>query len=187
VHPRAHHRSVPLPAVLAHERRIGLHGILIEVVEQETVDAVARERTLAADRQQTALVPHDLDFVGRADVFGRFRAALDRRVGKEFAVFGRAEDALHAAVELRRQRRRIGGDGDPQIGIESQQIGRQQRRRPDALAMLGRHGDHQAADAPFGEGFEHAIIGAVEPLQFQKRIDRKCIIGKRNHRREMKN
>lgn len=185
VHAGAHHRGVPLPAILADDRRVGLHRIFVEVVEQEAVHAVARERPLATHRQQATLAAHNLHLIGRADVVGGLRAALDRRRRKEPAVFGRLQNALHAAVELRGQRRRIGGDGDAQIGVEPQQIGRQQRRGSDALAVLGRHGNHQAADAPVGEGFEHAVIGAVEPLQLQKRIDCECIIGEGGHGREI--
>ena len=171
VHARPHDRRIPLPAVFAHERRIGLHRILVEVVENEAVDAVARERTLAPDRQQPAPRSDDLDLFGRAEVAGGLPAALDRRAGEARRIFGRLDDALHAPVEFRGQRRGIRGDGDAQIGVESQQIGRQEHRGADALSVLGRHGDDQAADASRGESLQHPVVGAVEGAQFEVGTD----------------
>ena len=184
VHARTHHRGVPLPAVGADERRIGLQGILVEVVEDEAVDAVARQRALAPHREQTAPAADDLDLVGRADVVGRPGAALDGGGGEDVAVFARLEDALHTAVELRGQRPRVGSDRHPAVGVEPQHIGRQQRGGPHALAVLGRHGDDQPPHTPPGEGFQHTVIVAVEALQLQKRIDqpRKGFERRRNFR-----
>ena len=101
----------------------------------------------AADREQAAPVTDDLHLVGRTQVLGRFGSPLDGRFREKGRIFGRIDDTLHAPVELRSQRSRIGGDGDPQVGIAPQQVGGQQGRSPDALAVLGRHGDDQPADA----------------------------------------
>lgn len=178
VHAGADHRGVPLPAVGADEGRVGLDGILVEVVEDEAVDAVARERALAPDREQTAAAADDFHLVGRADVARRARAALDGRLGEEGGILRRFEDALHAAVELRGQRAGIGGDGHPQVGVEPQQVGRQERRGADALAVLRRHGDNQSRDAPAGKGLEHAVVDPVEGLQLEKGVDLERKVGK---------
>ena len=177
VHAGSDHRRVPLPAVLAHERRVGLQSVLVEVVEYETVYAIARERTLAAHGENAAAPAHDLGLVGRADAAGRLGTPLEGRFGKERGIFGRVDNALHAAVEPGGQCSGIGGDSHPQIGVEPQQIGRQEGRGADALAVLRGHRDDQTADAPRSEGFEHAVVGAVERLQFEKRIDAERKIG----------
>ena len=182
VHAGPHHRGVPLPAVGADERRIGFERILIEVVQHEAVHAVARQRPFAPDGEQSAPAADDLDLVGRADVARGLRPLLDGRAGEKGGVLPRFEDALHAAVELRGQRPRVGGDGDPQVGVQPQQVGREQRRGPDALAVLRRHGDDQPPDAPRGESLQHAVIGPVEGLQFEKGIDAEGEIGEGGRR-----
>ncbi len=156
---------------------MGLHGILVEVVEDEAVDAVARERPLAPHRENRTAAADDLRLVGRADISRGLRAALDGCFGKEFAVLARLDDALHAAVELRGEHPRVGGDRHATVGVEPQQVGGQQRRSPDALAVLRRHGDDQAADAPLGEGLQQPVIGSVKGLQLQKRVDRTGEVG----------
>ena len=171
VHAGADHRRIPLPAVGADERRIGFEGVLVEVVEDKTIDAVARERTFAAHRKQAAPAADDLDLVGSADIAGRLGTLLDGRSGEERGVFARLDDTLDTAVEFRRQRSRIGGDRHALIGVQPQHIGRKQGRGADAFAVLGRHGDDQPPDAARGESFEHAVIGPVERLQLQKGID----------------
>ncbi len=170
VHSGPHHRGVPLQTVLAHDGRIGLHRIFVKIVEYEAVDAVARKRTLAADREDAAVAPHDLGLVGGAEVLRRLSPALYARRGKDLAVLRRLDDTLHAAVELIGQRRRIGGYGHPPIGIETENIGGQQRARPDALAVLRRHGYHEFADAPRGEGLQQTVIGGVKGAQLQKGV-----------------
>ena len=182
VHAGAHDRGVPLPAIGADEGRIGFEGVLVEVVEHEAVDAVAGERPLAPDRQQTAPVSDDFDLVGRADVVGRLVAALDGGGGENIAVLARFEDALDAAVEFRRQGPRIGSDGDTAIGVGPEDVGGQQRSGPHALAVLGRHGDDEPPDLPAGERLQDAVISAVERLQLQERIDRQREIGERGGR-----
>jgi hypothetical protein len=62
-------------------------------------------------------VTDDLHLVGRTQVLGRFGSPLDGRFREKGRIFGRIDDTLHTPVELRSQRSRIGGDGDPQIGI----------------------------------------------------------------------
>ena len=171
MHARTHHRGIPLPTVGTDQRRIGLQGILVEVVEDEAIDPVARKRTFAADRKQSAPATDDLHLVGRTDVAGRLGALFDGRGGKQRLVFARFEDALHAAVEFRSQSPRIGGDRNPAIGIEPQHVGRKQGRGADALAVLRRHGDDQPTDAPSGEGLQHPIIGPVKGLKFEERVD----------------
>ena len=171
VHAGADHRRIPLPAVGADERRIGFEGVLVEVVEDKTIDAVARERTFAAHRKQAAPAADDLDLVGRADIAGRLGTLLDGRRGEERGVLARLDDTLDTAVEFRRQRPGIGGDRHTLIGVQPQHIGRKQGRGADAFAVLGRHGDDQPPDTARGESFEHAVIGPVERLQLQKGID----------------
>ena len=171
VHAGADHRRIPLPAVGADERRIGFEGVLVEVVEDKTIDAVARERTFAAHRKQAAPAADDLDLVGRADIAGRLGTLLDGRRGEERGVLARLDDTLDTAVEFRRQRPGIGGDRHALIGVQPQHIGRKQGRGTDAFAVLGRHGDDQPPDTARGESFEHAVIGPVERLQLQKGID----------------
>ena len=171
VHTGLHDRGVPLPTVLPHDGRIGLHRIFVKVVENEAVHTVARERPLAADREQAAPVTDDLHLIGRTQVLRRPGSPLDGRFREKGCIFGRIDDTLHAPVELRSQRSRIGGDGDPQIGIAPQQVGGQQGRSPDALAMLGRHGDDKPADAPGGECLQYAVVGLVKPPELQKGID----------------
>lgn len=144
---------------------------LIKVVENEAVHTVARERPLAADREQAAPVTDDLHLISRTQVLRRPGSPLDGRFREKGRIFGRIDDTLHAPVELRSQRSRIGGDGDPQIGIAPQQVGGQQGRSPDALAMLGRHGDDKPADAPGGECLQYAVVGLVKPPELQKGID----------------
>ncbi len=180
VHPRPHHRGIPLPAVGPHDRRVGLERILVEVVEDEAVHAVARQRTLAPHRQQPAAASDDLDLLGGADVARRFRAALDRRRRKEGSILARFEDPLHPAVEFRGQGTRIGGDRHAAVGVETQHIGGQERRGPEALAVLRGHGDNQPADAPRGESLQHPVVGEVEGLQLQEGIDPKGEISKRH-------
>lgn len=143
----------------------------IKVVENEAVHTVARERPLAADREQAAPVTDDLHLISRTQVLRRPGSPLDGRFREKGRIFGRIDDTLHAPVELRSQRSRIGGDGDPQIGIAPQQVGGQQGRSPDALAMLGRHGDDKPADAPGGECLQYAVVGLVKPPELQKGID----------------
>ena len=178
VHPSPHHRGVPLPAVGPHDRRVGLKRILVKVVEDEAVHAVARQRTLAPYRQQPAAASDDLDLLGGADVARRFRAALDRRRRKKGGILARFEDPLHPAVELRGQGARVGGDRHAAVGVESQHIGRQERRGPEALAVLRGHGDDQPADASCSEGLQHPVVSAVEGLQLQEGIDTEGKIGK---------
>lgn len=145
--------------------------LTIKVVENEAVHTVARERPLAADREQAAPVTDDLHLISRTQVLRRPGSPLDGRFREKGRIFGRIDDTLHAPVELRSQRSRIGGDGDPQIGIAPQQVGGQQGRSPDALAMLGRHGDDKPADAPGGECLQYAVVGLVKPPELQKGID----------------
>ena len=183
VHPCADHRRIPLPAVGADERRIGFEGVLVEVVEDKTIDAVARERTFAAHRKQAAPAADDLDLVGRADIARRPGSALDRRSGEKGGVFARLENPLHAAVELRGQRPGVGGDRHAAVGIQPQHIGRKQGRGADAFAVLGRHGDDQPPDAPRGEGLQHPVVGTVERPQVEEGIDPEGEIGERRRRR----
>ena len=82
VHTGLHYRCVPLPAVLAHDRRIGLHGILIEVVKDKTIDTVTRKRTLTTHREQATIVTDNLHLVGCADILRRATALLDTRFGE---------------------------------------------------------------------------------------------------------
>ncbi len=130
-----------------------------------------RERPLAPDRQQTPPPPDDLGLVGRADVAGRLASPLDGGLGEVRLVFVRLDDALHPAVEARGERPGVGGDRHAAVGVEPEHVGRKQRRGPDALAVLGRHGDHQAADAPRSEGLQHTVKGTVERLRIEKRVD----------------
>ena len=116
-------------------------------------------------------VTDDLHLISRTQVLRRPGSPLDGRFREKGRIFGRIDDTLHAPVELRSQRSRIGGDGDPQIGIAPQQVGGQQGRSPDALAMLGRHGDDKPADAPGGECLQYAVVGLVKPPELQKGID----------------
>ena len=113
---------------------------------------------------------HNLELVGRAYVFGRLRAALDRGFGKQHAVFCRVDDALYAPVETRGERRRIGSDGDTQVGVEPQHVGRQQGGGPHALAVLRRHRYHQPAHTSGGKLLEQTVVCEMESLQFEKRI-----------------
>ena len=179
VHAGLDHRGVPLPAILPHDRRIGLHRILVEVVQDEAVDPVSGQRPFAADREQTAPAADDLHLVGRAQVFGRSCPPLDGGLGEECGILGGVDDPLHAAIELRGERGRIGGDGQPQVGIAPQQVGGQQRRRSDTLAVLGRHRHDQAADAPLGKCLQNTIVGSMEPLQLQKGVDPRGKVAKK--------
>ncbi len=181
VHARAHDRRIPLPAILAYDGRVGLHRVLVEVVEDEAIDPVARERTLAPDGEQPAPAADDLHLVGRADVVGRPGPALDRGGGKVRGVLLRVEDALHAAVKLRGERRGVGGDGHAQVGIEAQQVGGEERGSSRALAVLGRHGDDEPPDAARGERLQHAVVGPVEGPQLQEGIDLAGEVGQRGH------
>ena len=172
VHARPHDRGIPLPAIGADDGRIGFEGILVEVVEDEAVDAVTRERPFAPDGEQSAAAADDLHFVGRTDITGRLRPLFDGRGGKKRGIFARFDDTLYAAVEFRSQRPGIGGDRNAQVGIEPQHVGRKQCRRADALAVLGRHGDDQTPDAPGGKSLQHTVIRPVEGLQLEEGIDR---------------
>ena len=172
VHARPHDRGIPLPAIGADDGRIGFEGILVEVVEDEAVDTVTRERAFAPDGEQSAAAADDLHFVDRTDITGRFRTLFDGRGGKKRGIFARFDDALHAAVEFRSQRPGIGGDRNAQVGIKPQHVGRKQCRRADALAVLGRHGDDQTPDAPGRESLQHTVIRPVEGLQLEEGIDR---------------
>ena len=57
VQARARYRVVPLPRVVAHQRRIGLQRVLEQVVEDQQVHRVAGERSFAPDREQAAALP----------------------------------------------------------------------------------------------------------------------------------
>ena len=56
MHTRAHNGGVPLPAVLSNNGRLRLHGILIQVVKDEAVNSIARERALATHANKLALM-----------------------------------------------------------------------------------------------------------------------------------
>ena len=185
VHARTYDRGVPLPTILAHERRIGLHGILVEVIQNEAVDTVPRQRALTPDRQQTALMPDDLDLVRRAHIPCGLAAALDARFGKQLSILLRLDYTLHAAVEFRCQRGRIGCHRHFRIGRQAQHVCWQQGARAHALAVLRRHRDHQAAHTPRGKHLQQTVIYLVERLHLEKRIYRDGKVGKRRHERRL--
>ncbi len=176
VHTGTHYRGVPLPAILARNGRIGLDSVFVEVVQDEDIDTIARQCSLAPDRQQLASTSDDLDLVSRTDIVGRFATLLDGRLRKEFGILLRLDNALHTSVELIGQRCRIGGYCHSQVGIESKQIGRQQRGRADRFAVLRRHRYDQTSNVPLGKHLQHPIVGAMEIGQCQKGIDRRSVI-----------
>ena len=63
-------------------------------------------------------------------------------------------------------------------GQKGEQVGREQRRGSDALAVLGRHGDDEPPDAPLRKGLQHTVVDPVEGLQLEKGIDRLSKVGK---------
>ena len=172
------------------ERRLGRtgvphHCIFIEVIQDETIDAIARQRPLAPDRDERAAVVDNLHLIGRTDVALWLGALFDGGRGKALGIFARVEDALYTPVELRSQQPRIGGNGDATIGIEAQQISRQEGRSSDRFAVLRWHGHHQTTNLATRKGLQHAIIDAMEALQFEKGID---LLGKieKGHRKDRK-
>ena len=167
-----HHGGVPLPAVLADEGRIGLHRVAVEIVQYERVHPVSGEGPLPAHGEEFSLAADHLRPFARADetrTLLRRKAGrtLDESVREKGTVGGREDRPLHPAVETHGQRRGIGGDRDPAVGIEAQQVGRKQFARAQRLAVLRRHGDDEPPHAPPGESLQHAVVGFVEGRQLQ--------------------
>ena len=57
---------VPVPRVVADERRVGLLRIFVQVVQDEYVDRPAGQRSVAADAQQPASGADQFELLGRA-------------------------------------------------------------------------------------------------------------------------
>lgn len=82
VHPRPYHRSVPLPTVLPNQRRVGLHGILIQVVQNEYIHPVSRQGTFPADRKEFAAAAYHFRHIRRTHIIRPFSRPFYRRSGK---------------------------------------------------------------------------------------------------------
>jgi len=173
----ARYRVVPLPRVVAHQRRIGLQRVLEQVVEDQQVHRVAGERSFAPDREQAAALPGEVELLGGADqisgpgggrggslffVSGTSVQRFEPGVREKFCVGSAVDQLLDAAVKARREPQVVRRERDAQAGADAQRIGGQQHRRAERLAVLRRYRDDQPPDEPFGKGVQGTVIGGVE-------------------------
>lgn len=91
---------VPVPRVVADERRVGLLRIFVQVVQDEYVDRPAGQRSVAADAQQPASGADQFELLGRAQsaaiLGGR---AFEAGSGENAPVSGCVHEPLNLPVE----------------------------------------------------------------------------------------
>jgi len=91
---------VPVPRVVADERRVGLLRIFVQVVQDEYVDRPAGQRSVAADAQQPASGADQFELLGRAQsaaiLGGR---AFEAGSGENAPISGCVHEPLNLPVE----------------------------------------------------------------------------------------
>ena len=163
---------VPVPDVFSHQRGVGLHGIFVEVVQDEDVDGISGKGAFPAHGQQTAGLTSDIEFLATAD-HSRivFSGGFETGGGEYAFIEGGVDQLLDAAVEAAGEGLVVGGEDDSQGGIQPQQIGGQQPGGSGGFSVLRGHGDDQVADFPSGKSIQYPIVGLVEVFEAEGGLD----------------
>lgn len=134
--------------------------------EDENVDRVAGQRSFAPDAEQTARSADQFEFVARADHVRLFCGGrLEPCRGENVPVGGFAHQTLYPAVEAGREPQVVRGQRDSGLRCDSQQVSRQQHRRPERFAVLRRHRNDQPADLSVREAVERIVVSAMERVR----------------------